>query len=273
MKLILTYILFVLSPFLPILLGTLLGVVSSFLGIGGGIFLVPMLPLIYELSAYEAIILSLSFIFFTVSINTIIFQFQKKIVWKLVGKMGLMILVGSFVGSSVASHVPDIYLRSFLILFLLIMSYNFFLTLKNRATENKSNEKSLIKQLPPQGLGLFAGLLSGFAGVGSGVFLNYIVLKDPNVRSDQESPTVNAMMIFVCSGVFASALWTKPFIFTNFYQTIGIINICLVIVGILLGAFMGKALNAKNFHRARVILLFLLTFALAIIVLYEMIFK
>jgi hypothetical protein len=273
MKFFLAYFLFIFSPIAPLFMGVVLGTVSSFLGIGGGVFLVPLLPLIYPLDAYQAIILSLSFIFFTVGINTIIFHIQKKIVWKLVLKMGPLIVVGGFAGAAVASHIPDIYLRSFLVFFLLLMSYSFFKTILKNQTEKKDMKDHFLNKIPVQGVGLFAGVLSGFAGVGSGVFLNWLVLKDRSVKSDQESPTVNAMMIFVCSGVFASALWTDSLIFVGFYKTVGLTNIGLMIGGIVLGAFLGKALNAKNLHRQRIILLFGLTLSLALLVLFEILFK
>lgn len=273
MKVFLNYAFLVLGPVSTLLTGVLLGAVSSFLGIGGGVFLVPLLPLVYPLTAYEAIILTLSFIFFTVTINTIVFQIQKKIVWKIVWKMGPLIVVGSFAGAAIASHVPDIYLRGFLVLFLLLMSYSFLDTIRKNLTEKKAEKQNFLNKIPLQGIGLFAGVLSGFAGVGSGVFLNWIVMKDRSVKSDQESPTVNAMMIFVCSGVFASALWTDALIFVGFYKTVGLLNIGLMIVGIVAGAFIGKALNNKNLHRTRIIILCGLTFSLAILVLYEILFK
>lgn len=255
------------------LIGIFLGTISSFLGIGGGVFLVPLLPLLYPLTPYEAIVLSLTFIFFSVSTNTIIFTFQKKVVWNLVLHMGPRIIIGGFIGSKVASLLQGIYLKVFLIIFLLLMSLSFLKSIFSFSAEKNSERKGWLAHVPSSVLGLFAGILSGLAGVGSGVFLNWLVLKDHRVKANQESPTVNAMMIFVCSGVFVSTLITEPGMFKEFYFKVGGLNIVQMIFGIVLGAYIGKALNAKNFNRARVILLFLITFSLANLTLYETIFK
>ncbi len=250
-------------------LGLVLGTVSSFLGIGGGVFLVPLLPLIYPLTAFEAVVLSLTFIFFSVLTNTVLFQIQKKIVWTVALAMGPFIVVGGFIGSRLASQASDIFLRSFLCLFLLLMSFNFLRALISLKENPKATSLSLLSKISKPGLGLFAGLLSGFAGVGSGVFLNWLVLKDPSVGSKNESPTVNAMMIFVCSGVFVSALWTEPKIFLSFYEKVGFLSGLLILVGIITGAFLGRALNAKGFAKARLSLLFLITFTLSVTVFVE----
>jgi uncharacterized membrane protein YfcA len=254
-----------------LLLGVLVGAVSSFLGIGGGVFLVPILPMLYPLTAYEAIVLSLSFIFISVSVNTVIFQIQKKIVWEIALKMGPFIIIGGFLGSKVASKVPGIYLRAFLILFLLLMSFGFLKAILKSVAEITTNtdSKSWIVRLPSQVIGLFAGVLSGFAGVGSGIFLNWLVIQDPRVNAKQQSPTVNAMMIFVCGGVFVSALWTDSEIFNKFYFKVGGLSLLLMIIGIIGGAFIGKHLNSKDFNKTRIVLLFLITFALATTVFIE----
>lgn len=252
---------------MSLILGIVLGLVSSFLGIGGGVFLVPLLPKIYELTAHEAVVLSLSFIFVSVLINTAQYQLQKKIVWSLVLKMAPFIIIGGFAGSKVASFIPGIYLRLFLAIFLVLMSLSFLKTILTfNSNKNRSN---FIANLHPYFLGVFSGILSGFAGVGSGVFLNWLVLNNKSVNSKEEAPTVNAMMIFVCLGVFVSAFLFNPSLAAKFYDKVGLQSFLLMIIGIVIGSYVGKTLNAKNLHKIRVILLMVITFSLAIMVFYE----
>lgn len=242
-----------------IFLGLLLGCVSSFLGIGGGVFLVPLLPRIFQLTAHQAVILSLTFIFISVVINTLQYQLQNKIVWSLVLKMAPFIVLGGFLGSKTASMVPEIYLRLFLCLFLLVMSLSFL-----KVTSKKKGIK-----IHPYLLGGFSGILSGFAGVGSGVFLNWVVLNHPQVQNKKEAPTVNAMMIFVCLGVFFSSFFLDFNSGAEILKIVGVRSFLFMTLGILIGSYVGKYLNGLGLHRLRVGMLTGITFSLAILVFYE----
>ncbi len=250
-----------------LILGIALGLVSSFLGIGGGVFLVPLLPRIYELTAHEAVVLSLSFIFISVLINSVQYQFQKKIVWSIVLKMAPFIIAGGFLGSKLASFISGFYLRLFLAMFLLFMSLSFLKSILN--LDSKDKKVNLIANLHPYFLGLFSGILSGFAGVGSGVFLNWLVLNNELIDPKEEAPTVNAMMIFVCLGVFISTFIFDPSLAGRFYDKVGMPSFLIMLVGIVLGSFVGKTLNSKNLHKLRIILLMLITFSLSNLVFYE----
>lgn len=256
-----------------IFLGLVLGLISAFLGVGGGVFLVPLLPKVYNLSAYEAILLSLTFIFFSVSINTIVYHIANKVVWDLVLRMGFFIVIGGFIGSRLASFVPELMLRSLLALLLLLMSRSFLLSYLNQKNKNtgffNSVSKLLNDQIRDPSYGLFAGLLSGFVGVGTGVMLNLIVLKNPKVSEYKQAPTVNAMMIFVCFGAVSSSLFFNSDFYEKLLSKIGYANILLMIVGILLGSLIGKRLNDLNLHKTRILILTLITFSLSISVFYE----
>lgn len=252
-------------------LGLFLGTVSAFLGIGGGVFLLSLLPRMYELTAYETIILSLCFVFFSMVVNTIIYSFQKRVVWNFVLRMGPLTVLGGFLGSKIAAIIPDIYLRMFLIFFLYSLSYGFFKALLDKP--NNQTKKSLLSRIPPSGLGVFAGILSGIAGIGSGVFLNFLVLKDDRIQSQEEVPTVNAIMVFICGGVFASVLVNTPHFFGVFYDKVGLNSFLMIFAGILVGAFTGNYFNMNRFPKLRLSLLFSITFVLAFTVVYEVVMK
>ncbi|MBY0384598.1 TSUP family transporter, partial [bacterium] len=63
-------------------LGIIVGVVSSLFGIGGGIFIVPLLPNLLGVTPHQAVATSLASVFLVTLLNTVSFSREKLVNWK-----------------------------------------------------------------------------------------------------------------------------------------------------------------------------------------------
>ena len=116
--------------FITLILLALLGVFSGFLGgllgVGGGIIIVPILILVFDLQANQAVGTSLVMIIFTALSATFAYQRQKRLDWK-VGIMGASVTVpgaaiGAYATSFFSSEVLTIILGIFLFFIAAFMS-------------------------------------------------------------------------------------------------------------------------------------------------------
>ena len=181
-----------------IVLGLLVGILSTFLGLGGGIFFVTFLPILYEgIDHKTAIGTGLASVFFIVSLNTLRFHKRKLVCWDVVFKLAPSTLIFAFLAGKLAHRVPN----EILILCLAgILGYLSFWSFLNKQKKRRSSASFLLLNC----LGVYAGSISGLTGIGSGAvtsacFLNWNLLPNQKI-----SPTSNAIMIMTnLSGLLA----------------------------------------------------------------------
>lgn len=162
--------------------GFLIGIVASMTGVGGGIFIVPLLTIGYGMIPQHAVGTSLGSIVFTALAATYSYARQKRIFYRL----GLIMAVGTVPGAYfgaymttvVSSRLLGLVFGLFLFLLTLHMVFNDWgrvpveVASSSRALLTKSNGDyldsfaSLIRILL---LGFLAGFGSGFLGIGGGV--------------------------------------------------------------------------------------------------------
>ena len=263
------------------LLGLFAGFVSAFFGIGGGILLVPLLPLILDISAHQTVGLSLLMICFSAGFNTLYFSLSRRVEWPLVLRLIPSVIVGGFIGGFLGAHVSDYVLRCSVFVLLVGMSLRFLRSsMKFGEPSNPGSgdqktvinkKKSTIGCFKLSAGGILSGSLSGFSGAGTGVALNFIMLQFNLVDIKKHSPSVNALMIFVAFGGITSFVYKSPFYFLELHQVVGTLNFFLGGLGIMAGSFIGKMIHNLDFHRYRLTFLVILTFSLAIKVLFEVI--
>lgn len=151
--------------------GALAGLLAGLLGIGGGMVIVPMLLFCFgahglhaDLHMHIALGTSLASIVFT-SISSFYSHHRRgSVQWPVVLRIAPGILIGSFLGASLASQLPSKHLKIFFVAFLLLMAFKFF-----RGDNPKPH-----RQVPGV-FGLFSvggiiGMISSFAGMGGGAF-------------------------------------------------------------------------------------------------------
>ncbi len=177
-------------------LGCVVGLISSILGLGGGILIVPLLPLFTDLSRKESVFVSLAAILIIVTINTISFLRSGKVNLKAVFLFGPLTAVGSGVAAFfISPYFSNDDLR------LTLASVLLFWGLLNIFKVFKKEKGSVVATSPSKlyfygFLSLIAGVLSGLLGIGSGLILSLMLVGIFWVDDDKISPTSNGIMVF-----------------------------------------------------------------------------
>lgn len=233
-------------------LGILVGLISSFFGVGGGVVIIPSLTFFFpEYPPTVIVACSLA----TICVNGIINTFHfyrsgQKPEFSVVALLGLAMVAGSLIGSRLSIGVdPDILKKSFAAL-LFIVTIKTILPKKAKQQQDFKGIKLsplLIAYLAF--FGLLGGLLAGFMGVGGGIIvvpmlttLFYV----PFNRVSAYSNPVMAMGTFAaCVSYMLTPLNTfAPLPFAN-YQ-VGHINfmaVSVIVVAILIIAPYGVRLT------------------------------
>ncbi len=179
-----------------LLLGLLVGLMSSILGLGGGIVMVPALVLLLAFSQQAAVGTSLLAISFVSTFNVVRFQLKKLLDWKTALKIGLTGGILSFLSGSIASCLSQ---QVLLVFFILVLIYLIFKTLRAQDTVKQSittttSESSVLKA------GALAGIISGLTGVGGGSILTPILLAKQDIKKKMVVPLSNAFMMITAIG-------------------------------------------------------------------------
>ncbi len=253
-------------------LGCVVGLVSTFLGIGGGLLIVPLLPWVMGLSHHQSIATSLFTIFFVASINTFMFHRQKRVVWRVARIVGPVTVTFSFLSGWIAVHMSESFLKFFLLgVFglVLIQSSEIFAFTRSAAVINFFTSKKALWSL-----GTVAGITSGLGGIGSGLILAPFLLAARIVRSDEVTPTSNAIMALTTFAGTVSFMWTS-FDLSGNTDIFGFVKweyALIISNGAILTSFIGKAYQHRMSDTLRKNLLMALLFSLICRVVWELTF-
>ncbi|MBN2479867.1 MAG: sulfite exporter TauE/SafE family protein [Parachlamydiales bacterium] len=164
-----------------VLLGIFAGLIAGMLGIGGGVFIVPGLTMIFTYVGFEkdlaikyAIATSLSIMIFTAFSSAIAHYKRNNIDFDVFKKIFVFIVLGTILGSLIAHLINEKYLRLFFAIFIFLVALQMLFNFK--ITRHK---KSLNFKIISIG-GFVIGLKSGLLGIGGGSisvpFLSYFNL-------------------------------------------------------------------------------------------------
>ena len=221
-------------------LGLLSGISSVYLGVGGSLFIVPLLPLLVGFSPLETLQISLSLIFVMSIINTLSFLYQKLILWSWVYPIVLGGLIFSFLSSFFTSYMTGYMIRLILWIFLFFMILLPFLLEK------------IIWLKTRKGVYIFGSLMGfcvGLTGLGGGFIIS------PYLHESKQMPAKNVSAV-VCFSMFFTSLFaifgqiqgTKfPFENNSFWWSCYFI----LLIPSILGLFIGYFLNIKDKSKRR----------------------
>jgi hypothetical protein len=244
---------------LPIF-GFLIGTVASMAGIGGGVFIVPLLTLMYGFAPAQAVGTSLTTIIFTSIASAANYSRQKRIYYKTGLILAVTTVPGAYLGAYLTSIIPAQQLGLIFGFFLFFVSLRMLLNSDfskpkqsraqndSRNTPINSDETMLHfkdKLLLGAALGFFAGLASGLLGIGGGVLIVPILMVVMGMPIHAAVATSMFTMIFTStSGA------VQHFSLGNIRPTYAFPLILGTIFGAQLGAYTSKRLSSKNLQIA-----------------------
>jgi len=233
--------------------GILIGTMSGFFGIGGGMILVPIL-LVLGFDIKTAIGISIVQMVFS-SIYGSYLNFKKG---SLVIGEGIFVGIGGFLGGFVGGYttqfVPDIVLQS---LFFALLLFALFRLFFSPNYEDEMDTKSLNK-IVLLVIGIVIGLFSITLGIGGSIILTPLLV---GLLHYPIKKAVSAGLFFVVFSSIAglvSRLTSATIDFNN-----GLIVAVASLAGVALGIWLKDHVTSKNHKTA---LLFLYLFALAMLV-------
>jgi uncharacterized membrane protein YfcA len=212
-------------------LGIAVGLMSSMLGLGGGIVIVPALTIYFGFSQHEAIATSLFTIIFVALVNSWRFQRQKLIDWKIVRQIMIYSSITSFLAGQSAVFIKENILIFIFIVFLLYMSIS---TFRLKPVVPKTTASNCLKWPAALKIGALSGAIAGVTGIGGGGITTPMLMAGGCVKGERAAPISNAIMIFTT--LFSSfAYMLAPVAHTRLAQ-IGHVHVDTALV-IFLSAF------------------------------------
>ncbi len=145
-----------------IILGIFSGVTVRLIGIGGGLLILPVLIVYYNLDTHFVINIAQ---FFYIFISGFIFLLSfKSINIKIIRTLSFFIIPGIILGTFIGNNLDGKYLKLLLVLYLIYTAYKFFIKLKHDNMDLNSKPHKKIYYL----LGIPSGLLCGSIGIAGG---------------------------------------------------------------------------------------------------------
>ncbi|MDL2266503.1 sulfite exporter TauE/SafE family protein, partial [Desulfovibrio sp. OttesenSCG-928-G15] len=124
-----------------LVLGSFAGLLAGLLGVGGGLVIVPMINYTFALQGisgehvhHMALGTSLATIMFTSISSFMAHNRNGFVLWQIVKYITPGILVGTFLGSKVAVHLPTSLLKAIFIIFLLYVGVQMLMNIKPKAS-------------------------------------------------------------------------------------------------------------------------------------------
>lgn len=144
-------------------IGILVGIAQSLFGLGGGVIIVPLLPLVFQIEPRQAVASSLVALAPISLVNSIRVLWRGEMDWGRVLRLGLLAMAGSSLAVNLSSYVNGRFLVAGFGVATGWMAYQvYFKTAANRRSFSRKWDI---------GFGFAAGLASGFTGVSTGVVL------------------------------------------------------------------------------------------------------
>jgi hypothetical protein len=252
-----------------LIVGLLVGILSSFFGIGGGLIAVPTLYSLFpEMSSQTVIGCSLAMIFFNNILNTynyrrIGYQFNIKVI----AYVALAFIVGIVISGQIAGLLSSKSLKYIFGLFMIgVLLKTLFTPAKKHSAPkvNTSNNEAKVaakamlefrKDFIPRYLtiGIVGGSIAGVTGLGGGIFLVPMLSMFLSMPFKLISPYSNAIMALgTLAGVINAMFFVKaettlhePLIQSFQVGNVNVFIVFLIVLGSSLTSRLGVQLNEK----------------------------
>jgi uncharacterized protein len=110
-----------------IILGICAGILSSMVGIGGGIVIVPVLVMAFGLSQHSAQGTTLAMLSFPVALIGAVNYYKKGFVdWRFALILAVGFVIGGYIGSKIALDMPEKSVKRFFACLMLVVAFKMF---------------------------------------------------------------------------------------------------------------------------------------------------
>lgn len=229
------------------LTGLVAGFLAGYLGIGGGLVLVPALSLLFsqdpaiaDIAVQMAVATSLATMLFTSMSSLLSHHKRGAILWSLVRQMIPGLLVGALLGSFIADRIGNVALGNVFGVFAFIVGLQMLLGSKTQ------RDSSLPGPVAITGTSFGIGTLSSLLGIGGGsMTVPWLLWHGQRVQ--------NAIATAAACGYPIAIAGTLGFIFLGDQQasvpTLGYVNL-QALVGVSLFGVLGAPLGVAAVHRS-----------------------
>lgn len=237
--------------------GFLIGIIASLTGVGGGIFIVPLLAILFGFIPQHAVGTSLASIIFTAGAATFSYARQGRVFYRIGLLMAITTVPGAYVGAHLTSVTSPKLLGLIFGIFLLFMALRMVFSINGGRESDDSSSPNQKMSTPRMsdaelarstwtltwglGLSFFGGMASGFLGIGGGVLGVPIMNLGMGVPIHYATATSMFTMIFTSiSGVAKHTL----------AQHIHWSHALLLALGTIFGAQVGAGMSRRISGRA-----------------------
>jgi uncharacterized membrane protein YfcA len=237
------------DPLLLVIFGFFIGILASMTGVGGGVFIVPILTFFYDFRVNSATGTSLTAIIFTAIASTINYARQKRIYYKTGLLLALTAAPGAYLGGWIAKITQEQLLGLIFGVFLILVATRMIVSLARRKEADKTLPVKTDAELVRSGkiiiigvaLGFFGGFASGLLGIGGGTLIVPIMAFALGMPIHLATATSMFTMIFTATSGVA-----------EYYQA-GLVNFPIAllfaagtVVGAQVGAYTSKKISNRN---------------------------
>lgn len=191
------------------LFGSLAGMIGTLVGIGGGVFVSPLLFLVYGFSPQLVIGTSLTVVCCNTLSGTIAYAFKRRINYALGWRFTLFTIPGAIIGSYLSGIFNPLSFRIVFGIILIILPIYLFINLfRTKHITSSENTKLTLKQcLIVYLLSIGIGALSSFIGVGGGIIHTPILIYFLNIPVHLATATSCFILTFTSLTGTITHLW------------------------------------------------------------------
>lgn len=232
-----------------VIFGFLIGILASMTGVGGGVFIVPILTFFYAFVVNSATGTSLTTIIFTAIASTVNYAKQKRIYYK----TGLILVIttapGAYMGAWLATIMEERLLGLVFGIFLILVAARTIISVFRKKTQDKQSAIVTDTQLIHSGktialgvgLGFFGGIASGLLGIGGGTLIVPILTIALGMPIHYATATSMFTMIFTSISAVAKYYHSNLIDFP-----VALTLAARSIIGAQVGAYTSKKLSGRN---------------------------
>jgi hypothetical protein len=234
---------------LLVVFGFFIGIIASMTGVGGGIFIVPILTFFYAFVVNSATGTSLTSIIFTAIASTLNYAKQKRIYYKTGAILIITTAPGAYLGAWLATIMEERTLGLVFGVFLILVAIRMIISaLRTKAQKQAQPVRTGTELLHSgktviigAGLSFFGGVASGLLGIGGGTLVVPILIVAMGMPIHYATATSMFTMIFTSiSGV---AKYAQADLI-NF--PVALLLATGTIFGAQVGAYTSKKISGRN---------------------------